>query len=123
VNDKARKQLQCIAKAGDGNYYDAGNPSDLEEAIRRLTQRALRPFQMSGTPVKGTVGPSDAPQIGPGQYKDRYDASGTPRYYRITRTRPRRSHRLAPVPPRPSWWSRWPGSLRSATRTTWRWSW
>jgi Ca-activated chloride channel family protein len=86
VNDKARKQLQCIAKAGDGNYYDAGNPSDLEEAIRRLTQRALRPFQMGGTPINGTVGPADAPQIGPGQYKDRYDPSGTPRYYRITRT-------------------------------------
>ena len=25
VDSKARKQLQCIAKAGDGNYYDADN--------------------------------------------------------------------------------------------------
>ena len=55
VNSKARSQLQCIAKAGDGNYYDADNTSDLEDAVRRITQRALRPFQTSGTPVEGTV--------------------------------------------------------------------
>jgi Ca-activated chloride channel family protein len=86
VNSKARKQLQCIAKAGDGNYYDADNTTDLEDAVRRITQRALRPFQTSGTPVEGTVDQPGAPQIGPGQYKDTYDASNTPRYYRITRT-------------------------------------
>ena len=86
VNGKARSQLQCIAKAGDGNYYDANNTTDLEEAVRRITQRALRPFQTSGTPVKGTPDQAGAPQIGPGQYKDTYDASNTPRYYRITRT-------------------------------------
>jgi Ca-activated chloride channel family protein len=86
VNSKARSQLQCIAKAGDGNYYDADNTTDLEEAVRRITQRALRPFQTSGTPVEGTPDQAGAPQIGPGQYKDTYDASNTPRYYRITRT-------------------------------------
>ncbi len=86
VNSKARQQLQCIAKAGDGNYYDADNTSDLEDAVRRITQRSLRPFQTSGTPVEGTVDQAGAPQIGPGQYKDTYDASNTPRYYRITRT-------------------------------------
>jgi Ca-activated chloride channel family protein len=86
VKSKARKQLQCIAKAGDGNYYDADNTSDLEDAVRKITQRSLRPFQTSGTPVEGTVDQTGAPQIGPGQYKDTYDASNTPRYYRITRT-------------------------------------
>jgi Ca-activated chloride channel homolog len=85
VNSKARRQLQCIAKAGDGNYYDADNTGDLEDAVRRITQRSLRPFQTSGTPVEGTVDKSGAPRIGPGQYKDTYDASNTPRYYRITR--------------------------------------
>ena len=65
VNSKARKQLQCIAKAGDGNYYDATDTSDLEDAVRRITQRALRPFQTSGTPVEGTVDQAGAPQIGP----------------------------------------------------------
>jgi Ca-activated chloride channel family protein len=88
VKTKARRQLQCIAKAGDGNYYDANNTYDLEDAVRKITQRALRPFQTSGTPVKGTVDKSGAPQIGSGQYKDTYDASNIPRYYRITRTIP-----------------------------------
>ena len=86
VNSKARSQLQCIAKAGDGNYYDANNTSDLEDAVRRITQRALRPFQTSGTPVEGTVDQAGAPSIRVGQYKDSYDASNTPRYYRVTRT-------------------------------------
>jgi Ca-activated chloride channel family protein len=86
VKAKARQQLQCIAKAGDGNYYDADNTSDLEDAVHRITQRSVRPFQTTGTPVEGTVDKIGAPQIGPGQYKDTYDASDTPRYYRITRT-------------------------------------
>lgn len=86
VNSKARQQLQCIAKAGDGNYYDADNTSDLEDAVRRITQRALRPFQTTGTPVEGTVDQAGAPSIRVGQYKDSYDASNTPRYYRVTRT-------------------------------------
>ena len=61
VNSKARQQLQCITKAGDGNYYDADNTDDLTDALRRITQRALRPFQMSGTPVQGTEDSRGAP--------------------------------------------------------------
>ncbi len=86
VGTKARQQLQCITKAGDGNYYDADNTDDLTDALRRITQRALRPFQVTGTPVQGTEDVESAPPLGPGQYKDRYDASTIERYYRITRT-------------------------------------
>ncbi len=86
VGGKARKQLQCIVKAGDGNYYDADNTDDLENALRRMTQRALRPFQISGTPVKGTFGPDDAPTLAAGQYRDRVDPHGTELFYRIDRT-------------------------------------
>jgi len=86
VGAKARQQLQCITKAGDGNYYDAENTDDLTDALRRITQRALRPFQVTGTPVQGTEDVESAPPLGRGQYKDRYDASTIERYYRITRT-------------------------------------
>ncbi|WP_375426524.1 VWA domain-containing protein [uncultured Friedmanniella sp.] len=86
VGAKARKQLQCIAAAGDGSYYDAGNSGALQDAVRKLTQRALRPFEVSGTPVKGTLKSGDAPEIGAGQYRDRYDVSNKPRYYTINRT-------------------------------------
>jgi Ca-activated chloride channel homolog len=86
VNSKARKQLQCIAEAGGGSYYDASRSGDLSEALRKLAQRALRPFAMSGTPVRGAEEPADGPELGAGQYVDSYSASGGPRYYRIPRT-------------------------------------
>ena len=86
VNSKARSQLQCIAKAGGGAYYDANDTGSLDQALRKLTQRALRPFEVAGTPVSGTADPAAAPPVTPGQYRDSYDASGTPRYYAINRT-------------------------------------
>ena len=85
VNAKARKQLKCIADAGDGDYYDASNTADLNTALQKLTQRALRPFEISGTPVKGTLRTSSAPQISAGQYKDAYDGTQTLRHYRVSR--------------------------------------
>jgi Ca-activated chloride channel homolog len=86
VNKKARSQLQCIAEAGDGAYYDASRAGDLSEALRKITQRALRPYALSGTRVKGTEEPAGAPELAAGQYVDAYDASSVPRYYRIPRT-------------------------------------
>ena len=86
VNKKARSQLQCIAEAGDGAYYDASRAGDLSAALRKITQRALRPYALSGTRVKGTEEPAGAPELAAGQYVDAYDASSTPRYYRIPRT-------------------------------------
>lgn len=86
VNSKARAQLQCIAKAGDGAYYDTKDTESLGQAVRKLTQRALRPFEVTGTPVKGTTRAADAPTIRAGQYRDSYNTSGTSRYYTIDRT-------------------------------------
>lgn len=83
VGAKARQQLECIAEAGEGSYYDADKADDLSEAVRKLTQRALRPFAISGTPVEGTEDPTGAPALAVGQYRDRYDTSETPRYYQI----------------------------------------
>ena len=86
VDAKARSQLQCIAKAGDGAYYDANDTSSLDSSLRKLTQRALRPFDASGTRVRSTSDPATAPAVGPGQYLDRYTARQDPHYYRINRT-------------------------------------
>lgn len=85
VNGKARKQLRCIAEAGDGSYYDAEQADDLSEALRRLTQRALRPFAITGTPVTGADVPAAAPELTVGQYRDRFGADEGRRYYRIAR--------------------------------------
>ena len=86
VNSKARKQLQCIADAGDGSYYDADDTDGLTDAVRKLAQRALRPYQITGTPVSGTAAPTGSPVLEPGQYRDRYQVSTKPRYYTINRT-------------------------------------
>ncbi|QDP96613.1 VWA domain-containing protein [Microlunatus elymi] len=85
VNAKARKQLKCIAGAGNGSYYDADRSGDLTDSLQKITTRALRPFQLSGTPVKGTDDPSSAPAIADGQYTDRFAKSVQERYYRIDR--------------------------------------
>ena len=86
VDGEARSQLQCIAKAGDGAYYDTQDTDSLDQALSKLTQRALRPFEVSGTSVKATATAANAPTIGVGQYRDSYNTSGTPRYYTINRT-------------------------------------
>ena len=57
VGGKARKQLKCIADAGNGSYYDADESDDLSEALRKITQRALRPFAITGTRVSGNREP------------------------------------------------------------------
>jgi Ca-activated chloride channel homolog len=85
VGGKARKQLKCIADAGDGSYYDADQADELSDALRKITQRALRPFAITGTPVRGTDGPEDAPAITVGQYQDRFGPDDGKRYYNVTR--------------------------------------
>lgn len=85
VSAKARKQLKCIAEAGNGSYYDANRTDDLTEALNKLTQRALRPFRVSGTNVRGTTEPDQAPTISPGRYVDRFEV-GDALNYRIKRT-------------------------------------
>jgi Ca-activated chloride channel family protein len=85
VSSKARKQLKCIAEAGNGSYYDADESDDLSEALRKITQRALRPFAITGTRVTGTESPDGAPELTPGQYQDRFGNDGGKRYYSIAR--------------------------------------
>ena len=104
VSSKARKQLKCIAEAGNGSYYDADESDDLSEALRKITQRALRPFAITGTKVTGTESPDGAPELTAGQFQDRFGADGGERYYRTRATarrdgdrdgqQPRPAHRL-----------------------------
>jgi Ca-activated chloride channel family protein len=88
VNAKARKQLQCLADTGNGTYYDARDAGALTTSLTKLSQRALRPFTVSGTPVKATTTAADAPELTAGLYRDTYASDREPRYYRIKRTIP-----------------------------------
>lgn len=86
VAGKARTQLQCVAREGRGDYYDADSTIDLEAGLDRLSTRAFRPFRISGTPVHGAPQAEGAPVLAPGHYSDTYGADDTAKHYLIKRS-------------------------------------
>ena len=86
VGSKARKQLQCIAAAGHGSYFDAKDSDALTTSLTKLSQRALRSFTITGTPVQATSAAEEAPILDPGQYKDSFALGEAVRYYRLHRS-------------------------------------
>lgn len=82
----AREQLQCIANAGGGDYYDANDAESLSVVLERLSLRAFEPFQLEGEEVEGaTHFADDRPVLEPGgQYLDTIHPDN--RYYTIPRT-------------------------------------
>lgn len=85
VEGKARKQLECIAEKGNGTYYDADDAEGIGESISGASERALRPFEFTGTPVKGSPDVAGAPLVRTGQYLDTIQTRDK-RYYRFERT-------------------------------------
>ena len=94
VGDKARQQLQCIADAGHGTYYDAANADQVASSINRLSQRAMRPFALTGTPItgvdlqEGEQATSSLPKLAPGQFLDTLNTGKHWRSYALKRTIP-----------------------------------
>lgn len=105
VDDTARSQLQCISEAAGGMYYDAEDADGLSVALERVTTRALREFNVTGTRVEGVDRNhlAQVPVLTAGQYVDTI-ATGDHgiRYYRIQREHPesRLSVSLTSRPPR-----------------------
>lgn len=87
VNSAARSQLRCIAAAGDGKYYDAGSADDIVKSITTVSERALRPFTIDGTPIRGGSSQTKAVPVRPGRYADRVGKGGE-RWYRYDRQYP-----------------------------------
>lgn len=86
VGGSARADLQCVAREGRGDYYDADSTIDLEQGLDRLSTRAFRPFRISGTPVTGGPQQEGAPVLAPGHYSDTFVGDQTAKYYTIKRT-------------------------------------
>ncbi|CAN7348672.1 vWA domain-containing protein [Knoellia sp. LjRoot47] len=95
VDAKARAQLQCIAGAGNGTYFDAKDADQLATSLSKLSQRALRPFTVSGVPVVGTAAATGAPEIAAGQYTDTLTTGEGRRHYALRRTIPGSTLRVA----------------------------
>ncbi|MFG3113213.1 VWA domain-containing protein [Streptomyces sp. NPDC048197] len=70
VAGKARAQLECIAKAGNGRYYDAPDARALARQLQRAGQLSADGYRFKGKPARGTATRSGAPHLVPGQYLD-----------------------------------------------------
>ncbi|GAA1180790.1 hypothetical protein GCM10009584_23510 [Ornithinimicrobium humiphilum] len=89
ADDRTRSQLQCIAAAGGGDYFDATDSETLTTALVRLSTRAFRPFVYDGTPVVGTPQPQGAPELTPGSWTDTIaEQENAPKHYAVTRSEP-----------------------------------
>ncbi len=85
VNAAARKDLQCVARAGGGVYYDVDSSQELVDSLSAVAKRAARPYVPVGRPVTGTATPDGAPEIAAGDWLDAVDAATPAKHYRIKR--------------------------------------
>jgi Ca-activated chloride channel family protein len=71
VDERVRKQLECIARAGGGSYVGVTDAGQLGNELAAALARAFRSYQPSGTPVKGApAAGAGAPNLGPGLFQD-----------------------------------------------------
>ena len=82
VRGAARQQLECIARAGNGRYYDAPDAKALARQLQRSAQLSADGYRFSGKPVQGALKRDAAPVLAPGQYLDSIGA-GEKRYYAV----------------------------------------
>ncbi|MFF8309345.1 vWA domain-containing protein [Streptomyces lydicus] len=82
VAGKARTQLECIAKAGNGRYYDAPDAASLARQVQRAGQLSVDGYRFKGRPLHGTAARGGAPSMGPGQYLDSIGPNEE-RYYAV----------------------------------------
>ncbi len=94
VGDKARQQLQCIADAGHGTYYDAANADQIAASLRKLSTRAVREFAINGKPINGTPAEAGAPILEAGLWVDTL-TTGAKKHYLLKRSIPHSTMRVA----------------------------
>jgi Ca-activated chloride channel family protein len=83
VNERVRKQLECIARAGGGSYVDVQDAGKLGEELAAALARAFRSYEPVGTKVTGAVSEqAKPPDLGPGQFLDTLQP-GDERWYAV----------------------------------------
>lgn len=83
VDERVRRQLRCIARAGGGSYVDVPDAGKLGEELAAALARAFRSYETAGTKVSGATSESaKAPALGPGQFQDSMQP-GDERYYAV----------------------------------------
>ncbi|MFD7321274.1 VWA domain-containing protein [Streptomyces sp. NPDC059875] len=80
VKGAARKDLECIAEAGNGRYYDAPDADALARQLQRASRLSADGYRLQGKQIAGTPTSDRAPGLVPGQYLDTI-GPGEKRYY------------------------------------------
>jgi|GEM_PF-207402 len=71
VDEEARKELQCIADAGKGQFLEADDAGSLADSLKFLTQRDVGKYQLKGTKFEFADNPEDAKWLDEGQYQSK----------------------------------------------------
>lgn len=89
VDAEARAQLRCVAAKGNGTYYDASDADDIVASLETAASRALRPFDLDGTPLAGGDSASPTP-VEAGLWSDEVGTrpQNSERWFSYTRTMP-----------------------------------
>ncbi|WNI30597.1 VWA domain-containing protein [Streptomyces sp. ITFR-6] len=82
VKGAAREQLECIAQAGNGRYYDAPDAKALSRQLQRAAQLSADGYRFRGERVTGAATADRAPVLVPGQHLDTI-GPGEKRYYAV----------------------------------------
>ncbi|MBM7437902.1 Ca-activated chloride channel family protein [Streptomyces sp. HB132] len=82
VEGAARKQLECVAAAGNGRYYDAPDADALARQLQRSAQLSVDGYRLQGERIEGAATAAKAPTMAPGQYLDTI-GPGEKRYYAV----------------------------------------
>ncbi|MQY12683.1 hypothetical protein SRB5_28200 [Streptomyces sp. RB5] len=71
VKGRARAQLECVAEAGHGSYYDAPDADALGRQLERAGRLSAHGYRFKGAPVDGGPTAEDAAELSrPGQFLD-----------------------------------------------------
>ncbi|AXK33488.1 VWA domain-containing protein [Streptomyces armeniacus] len=70
VRGKAREQLECVAEAGHGSYYDAPDAKALARQLERAARLSSDGYRFKGTRITGGGSAARAEPVGAGQYLD-----------------------------------------------------
>ena len=82
VNERVRRQLECIAKAGGGTYVDVQDADELADELAAALSRAFRSYEPAGTKVTGGPANRQAAVIQAGLFQDAI-RPGETRWYAV----------------------------------------
>ncbi|MCT1451112.1 VWA domain-containing protein [Corynebacterium sp. p3-SID1194] len=91
TDEDARKELECVAEAGGGEFIQADDAGSLAESLKFLAQRDAETYQTAGTEFEYSDTPEDAKWLGEGKYHTKVtakvpsdsDEKAAPRYFNL----------------------------------------